>query len=214
MTVTELFFGSWEGILHALIIGGLAYLGFIALLLFGKAMLMEASPSSLVMTASLGSGLAAIVLVQSIGIFEGLVGFFIIMLVQTVFVHLSKISERAKSFLREQPTILYFEGHLLEAVMRQHGVTQADVFTTSDAQACVRPMMLVRSSLRVTAHLAPSRDPKAEPTQRSRVLSIFPSRALSGSLLGSGVTCDSRKVCGQGGSRDCRDLYRDRDRHP
>lgn len=129
MTLTELFFGSWEGILHVVVIGGLAYLGFIALLLlFGKGMLMEASPSSLVVTASLGSGLAAIVLVQSIGIFEGLVGFFIIMLVQTGLVHLSNGSEQARGFLQEKPTLLYFEGQLLEPVMRQFGVAKADVF--------------------------------------------------------------------------------------
>ena len=122
------------------------------LLLFGKGMLMEASPLSLVMTASLGSGLATIVLVQSVGIFEGLVGFFIIMLIQTFFVHTSKASSKAKRLLREQPTLLYFEGQLLERVMRQHGLTQAMCLPPCEGQVCTRLTRLVRSYSRATAH--------------------------------------------------------------
>ncbi|MDO8863556.1 hypothetical protein Q6D67_17795 [Haliea sp. E1-2-M8] len=93
-TITDIFFGGWRGVFNAAVIGGLAYLGFIALLhAFGKAMLMKASAASLVMTTALGSGLATIVLVEKISLIDGLASFTTIMALQTAFIGASAHSK-------------------------------------------------------------------------------------------------------------------------
>jgi uncharacterized membrane protein YcaP (DUF421 family) len=127
--VTQMFFGGWQGIFHAAVIGGLAYVGFIVLLhFFGKAMLMETSAASLVMTTALGSGLASIVLVEKISLVEGLAGFAMIMALQTAFIWASAHSAKFKRLLREPPTLVYFHGRFFERIMRQNGLTRADIY--------------------------------------------------------------------------------------
>lgn len=126
---TPIFFGGWTGIVHAALIGGLAYLGFIVLLhLFGKAMLLETSASSLVMTTALGSGLASIVLVDKISLVEGLAGFLMIMLMQTGFIWASARSRGFKRLLREQPVLVYFHGRFFEELMHKNGITKSDIY--------------------------------------------------------------------------------------
>jgi uncharacterized membrane protein YcaP (DUF421 family) len=123
------FFGGWAGLFHAAVIGGLAYLGFILLLhAFGKAMLLETSAASLVVTTALGSGLAAIVLVEKISLVEGLTGFFTIMLLQTTFIWASARSKTFKRILREPPVLVYFHGRFFEQIMDTNGISRADIY--------------------------------------------------------------------------------------
>lgn len=125
-----MFFDSWTGLLRVPIVGTLAY---VALVLFirisGKRTLTKLNAFDLVVTVALGSTLATVLLSNSVALAEGVLAMALLIFLQFAITWLSVRSDRFKSLLKSEPTLLMHKGHFLDAALRSQRVTLDEVLS-------------------------------------------------------------------------------------
>lgn len=123
-----MFFDGWFGLLRVMIVGVLAYASLVLFLrVSGKRTLSKMNAFDLIVTVSLGSTLATVLLSKDVALAEGMTAFALLIALQYVIAWLSTHSPRMEAWFKAEPALLCFEGRLLRDSMRRERVTEAEV---------------------------------------------------------------------------------------
>jgi uncharacterized membrane protein YcaP (DUF421 family) len=142
-----MFYDSLGEVWRIVVVGTLAYVGLVLLLrVSGKRTLSKLNAFDLVVTVSLGSMLATVILSKDVALLEGLVGFGLVIGLQLVVTWLSVRSRWVSRVVKSEPVMLCYRGQMLEAAMRRERVTASEVLeavrrqgmrSVADAEAVV-----------------------------------------------------------------------------
>ncbi|MCA9864875.1 MAG: DUF421 domain-containing protein [Anaerolineales bacterium] len=126
--MSSMFFESWAGILRTLVIGTLAYGALVALLLIsGKRTLTKLNAFDLVITVALGSTLATVLLSKDVTLAEGVAAFVLLIGLQFIVTWSSVRWAAFSRLVKADPTLLFYQGRMLERPLRQQRVTESEV---------------------------------------------------------------------------------------
>lgn len=121
-------FDSWEGLGRVVLVGLAAYAALILMLrTSGKRTLSKMNAFDLVVTVALGSTLATVLLNRSVPLVEGVLAFALLVYLQYAITWASVRSDRFKSLIKGEPSLLVHDGHYLDEAMRQQRVTRDEV---------------------------------------------------------------------------------------
>lgn len=116
------------GLLRVLTGGLFAYVALVAFLrISGKRTLAKLNAFDLVVTVSLGSILASVILNKSVLLFEGALAMATLIGLQFLITWMSVRSPEFKSLIKSEPTLLLFKGVVLQGPMQRQRVTQDDL---------------------------------------------------------------------------------------
>ncbi|MEZ5788315.1 MAG: DUF421 domain-containing protein [Xanthobacteraceae bacterium] len=134
-TRSRMFFDNWTGLLRVLVGGIFAYVTLVAFLrVSGKRTLAKLNAFDLVITVSLGSTLASIILTKSVMLLEGVLALALLIVLQYVITWLSVRSETFKTLVKAEPTLLLHKGEILPGPMRRQRVTRDDLLAAIRSQ--------------------------------------------------------------------------------
>ena len=130
-----MFFDSWYDLLRVLIVGVCAYVGLVFLLrTTGKRTLSKMNAFDLIVTVALGSTLATVLLNGDVSLSEGLLAFALLCLLQYAVAYASVRSERFQQLIKAEPTLLFFQGRFLPAMLVRERVTEEEILAAVRAQ--------------------------------------------------------------------------------
>lgn len=123
-----MWFGDWGAVGRIVVIGTLGYLALIALLrVSGKRTLSKMNAFDFVITITLGSTYATLLISDTVPLVEGVVALALLVglqwLVSTIYVR----SEWFESVVKGRPQILYWRGDYLEDVLRRERITREEI---------------------------------------------------------------------------------------
>ncbi len=128
-------FDGWYDLWRILVVGVAAYGGLVLLLrLTGKRTLSKMNAFDLVVTVALGSTLASALLSSEVSLSEGLLAFALLCSLQYVVAYASVRSRRFQDLVKSEPTLLFFRGAFLPAMMVEQRVTEEEVLAAARAQ--------------------------------------------------------------------------------
>ncbi len=128
-------FDGWYDLWRILVVGVAAYGGLVVLLrLTGKRTLSKMNAFDLVVTVALGSTLASALLSSEVSLSEGLLAFALLCSLQYVVAYASVRSRRFQDLVKSEPTLLFFRGAFLPAMMVEKRVTEEEVLAAARAQ--------------------------------------------------------------------------------
>lgn len=124
----KIFFDSWESILRTLIIGVFAYAGLVLLLrVSGTRTLSQLNAFDFIVTVALGSTLATVILNKDVALFDGLLAFGILILLQWAISALSVRFKNIRTIIKSEPFLLLYKGKLLRKALKDHQITEDEV---------------------------------------------------------------------------------------
>lgn len=130
-----MFFCSWQSLQRILVVGPLAYLAVVVLLrLSGKRTLSKMNIFDFVVTISLGSILASVLLSKDVTLEEGVVSFGVLIGLQFIISWLSVRFEAFSRLVKSEPALLYHRGIFLRTAMRRERVVEAEIRAAVRAQ--------------------------------------------------------------------------------
>lgn len=119
-----IFFNGWQPILHTLIAGFLAYGVLIFFLrISGKRTLSKMNAFDLVITVSLGSTLATILLTKDVSLAQGATALALLVGLQFIITWSSVRSNWFNKLVTGEPTLLLYDGKCLPDALRRSRVT-------------------------------------------------------------------------------------------
>ena len=129
MKETMMFFDSWSAVGRVLLVGTAAFVIMVALLrLSGKRTLAKMNAFDLVVTVALGSTLATILLTEQVALVEGVAAMTVLVLLQFVVAWLAVRSPTVKKSVKASPAFVVRGGQLLAGALRDHRVTEEEVY--------------------------------------------------------------------------------------
>ena len=130
-----MFFDTWFDLLRILLVGTLAYVALVVFLrITGKRTLSKLNAFDLVVTVSLGSTLATVLLNRNVSLSEGVAAFGLLIGLQFASTWLSVRSERFQGLIKAEPTLLLYRGEYLHAAMRRERITTEEILAVLRAQ--------------------------------------------------------------------------------
>jgi len=139
-------FDGWSELGRVLMSGTLAYIGLVALLrVTGKRTLSKMNAFDLVVTVALGSTLATILLSQDVSLAEGMSALALLVLLQFAAAWLAARSPGFRALIKAEPTLLLYEGRMLEAVLERERVAPEEVLAAirNDGEAALEDVRAV-----------------------------------------------------------------------
>ncbi|MEC5174053.1 MULTISPECIES: YetF domain-containing protein [Chryseobacterium] len=128
--MTNIFFESWTKVGHVAL---LTVISFVTLFLFirisGKRTLAKFNAFDFVVTITLGSVLAYMMLAQ-VNLTEGVVVLFLIIALQLLFAKFSQKSEFMEKMLNSSPKLLFYNGTFLKKSMKKELVTKEEILAS------------------------------------------------------------------------------------
>lgn len=123
-----MFFDSWEGMWQITIVGILAYIYLIALVRFsGKRTLSKMNAFDLIVTVALGSTFATILLSKDVPLADGLLVLSLLVFLQFIVAWSSVRFAFIRNLVKSEPTLLYFQGHMLRNALYSQRVSPEEV---------------------------------------------------------------------------------------
>ena len=123
-----MFFDNWFGLLRVVVIGTLAYAALIAILrISGKRTLSKMNAFDLVVTVSLGSTLATVLLSKDVALLEGLLAFAVLAWLQFAVAWVSLRWGLFQRAAKSNPRLLLSDGEFDERALIDERVTQQEV---------------------------------------------------------------------------------------
>lgn len=126
----NIFFENWTKVGHVAL---LTVISFVTLFLFirisGKRTLAKFNAFDFVVTVTLGSVLAYMMLAQ-VNLTEGVVVLFLIISMQLLFAKLSRRSKVVEKLLNSSPKLLFYKGSYLKNSMEQELVTEEEILAS------------------------------------------------------------------------------------
>jgi uncharacterized membrane protein YcaP (DUF421 family) len=124
----NIFFDNWTSVLRTLIIGVSAYAGMVFLLrISGKRTLSKLNTFDFIVTVALGSTLATVLLSKDVALVDGLLAFAVLIFLQYAITWLSVRFPAVSRLVKAEPTLLVYQGKLLNEAMRRERVTEEEV---------------------------------------------------------------------------------------
>jgi len=121
-------FSNWFALVRVLVVGTLAYGALICLLrISGKRTLSKMNAFDLVVTVSLGSTLATVLLSKDVSLAEGVTALALLILLQFLITWTSARSETVEKWVKSEPSLLLHRGRFLEGALKRERVTQEEV---------------------------------------------------------------------------------------
>lgn len=128
--MADIFFESWAKVGHAAL---LTVISFVTLFVFirisGKRTLAKFNAFDFVVTITLGSVLAYMMLAQ-VNLTEGVVVLFLIIGLQLLFAKFSQKSVFMEKLLNSSPKLLFYNGSFLKKSMKQELVTREEILAS------------------------------------------------------------------------------------
>jgi len=132
-------FDGWYDLGRILVVGICAYAGLVLFLrVTGKRTLSKMNAFDLVVTVSLGSTLASTLLSSEVSLSEGLLAFALLCLLQYAVAYASVRSPRFQRLVKADPSLLYFRGSYLTAMLRAQRVTEEEVLAAVRSQGIAK----------------------------------------------------------------------------
>lgn len=124
----EFFFNGWEGVFRVAISTICAYILVIIMLrVSGKRTLAKMNAFDFIVTIALGSILGSIILNKTTPITEGLTAIAILILLQYFITFISVRSNFFKQIISSSPTLLFYDGKILNAALKQQRVSRGEI---------------------------------------------------------------------------------------
>jgi uncharacterized membrane protein YcaP (DUF421 family) len=126
--LTPVLFHTWYDLFRVLVVGIFAYAGLVFILrTTGKRTLSKMNAFDLVVTVSLGSTLATVLLSAEVSLSEGLLALALLCLLQYAVATASVRSQRFQSLIKAEPSLLFFRGRFLHASLKGERVTEEEI---------------------------------------------------------------------------------------
>lgn len=130
-----MFFDNWWGLARVVIVGVAAYIGLIVLLrVSGKRTLSKMNAFDLVVTVSLGSTLASVLLSKDVTLAQGALAFAVLIFLQYAVVSLSMWSKTFRHLVKSDPALLFHRGEFLRRTMKAERVVEAEIYAAVRSQ--------------------------------------------------------------------------------
>lgn len=124
----QIFYNGWEGLARTLIVGVLAYASLVICLRWsGKRTLSKMNAFDLIVTVSLGSTLASILLSKGVALAEGVLAFTLLIGLQFVVTWSSVRVRWIRRLVTGEPQLLFERGTFLPAALHRARVTEGEV---------------------------------------------------------------------------------------
>lgn len=131
-------FDTWAGIGRVLLVGTLAYVALVLVLrISGKRTLTKLNAFDLVVTVSLGSTLATVLLSKTVPLAEGVMALVLLVGLQFLITSLSVRWSSFERLVKSEPTLLMLRGSPLNAALRAQRVTLDEVMAAVRSQGVV-----------------------------------------------------------------------------
>ena len=127
-------YDDWQGPVRVVLMGTAAYVALVALLrVSGKRTLAKLNAFDLIVTVALGSTLATVLLSSTVSLAEGLTALMVLVALQYGVAWASVRSSRVERLVRSEPTLVYRDGFLHDA-MRRERVTSEELRQAARSQ--------------------------------------------------------------------------------
>ena len=124
----DAFFADWAGIFRTILVGIPAYAALIFILRrSGKRSLAQMNAFDLIVTVSLGSTLATMMLSKSVALAEGLTALLLLVFLQFTITWLSVRFPPFRKLVRSEPSLLYHNDAFMDGVMKRERVSRDEV---------------------------------------------------------------------------------------
>ncbi|MEX0922236.1 MAG: YetF domain-containing protein [Rhodovibrionaceae bacterium] len=134
-----MFFDGWQDLLRIGVVGTLAYAGLVLFLrVSGKRTLSKMNAFDFVVTVALGSTLATALLSKDVSLSEGLAAFALLCALQYLVAIASVHSKAFQRLVKSEPSLLYFQGDYLQAMLRRERITEEEVVAAVRAAGYAR----------------------------------------------------------------------------
>ena len=128
--MSNIFFNSGSELLRTAVIGVCAYISLVFLLrITGKRTLAKMNAFDFVVTVSLGSTLATILLSREVSLAQGVLALALLVGLQFVISWASVRTSWVRRLVTGEPMLLFYQGKFLENALRRTRVTQDEVRT-------------------------------------------------------------------------------------
>ena len=119
---------NWADLGRIVLIGVLAYIVLVLLLrVGGKRSLTQLNAFDLVITVSIGSVFATIIMDKSISLFDGITAFAVLIGLQWIFSKTTKESERSSELVKSDASLLYYNGEYCEKEMKNERIEKSEI---------------------------------------------------------------------------------------
>ncbi|WP_298470996.1 YetF domain-containing protein [uncultured Psychrobacillus sp.] len=119
---------NWMEIGRIFLLGIMAYIFLIILLrVAGKRSLAQLNAFDLVITVSIGSVLATIMLDNKISIFDGIAALFVLIALQWIFSFSSKKSNTFDDVVTSDPALLFYNGNFSDKTMEKERIRKDEI---------------------------------------------------------------------------------------
>lgn len=126
--MSELWWGSWEGVTRAVVLTTGGYIGLVLLLrVAGKRATSKLNMFDWAVTVALGSMLATTALSPSVPLATGLAAVATVLALQFGISWLTLRSELVRKVVKADPALLYFRGEFLRDRMRKERITEEEI---------------------------------------------------------------------------------------
>ena len=130
-----MYFTDFQTILRITITGVLAYILVIFIIrAAGKRSLSQMNAFDFIVTITLGSILANILINQNLALFEGLYAFALIIFLQYIATSLSARSNTFKDIIKSKPQLIFYDGQYLKTAMQKERIVTDEVLQTIRSQ--------------------------------------------------------------------------------
>lgn len=127
-TSSQMFFSGWDHLIRILVVGVLAYVVLVLFLrISGKRTLAKMNAFDLVVTVSLGSTLATVVLARDVALAEGALAFATLIGLQFAVTWTSVRARWVRHLVTGEPLMLWYGGEFLPVALRQARVVEDEV---------------------------------------------------------------------------------------
>lgn len=123
-----MWFGSWYDLARIALVGTASYITLVVLIrLSGKRTLAQLSAFDLVVTVSLGSVLATVLLTADVSFLEGVVALLLLLLLQVLVAWAVARSRAAQRVITAPPTLLLRDGRVDDEALHRARVSRGDL---------------------------------------------------------------------------------------
>lgn len=130
----SIFFDSWQALSRTVVIGALAYAGLIVMLrVSGRRTLSKMNAFDLVVTVSLGSVLATILLNKDVTLAQGILAFALLIGMQFGVTWLSVRVSWFRKIITGEPALLFYENDYLRTSLLKARVTEEEIWAAARA---------------------------------------------------------------------------------
>jgi uncharacterized membrane protein YcaP (DUF421 family) len=123
-----LFFSSWDNLVRILVLGIMGYISLILLLrISGNRTLSKLNAFDFVITIALGSTFGSLILNTSVALTDGILAFLVLIGGQYIVSWLAVRSDTIKKVIKNEPSLLYYNGEYLEDSMHRSRVVKSEI---------------------------------------------------------------------------------------